>query len=194
MTTIGYYETVANWCVGANLTFGTCAFAQCGNHHCVVTNFNGNEEIMSDGEIEAMDNAITGFMPTDPNSDHGAAIQTVLQYWQTNGWVGDPTLKPVKWSVVSFDEIKDTIRQYSGCYAWFMLPHSPDGVNYDFTDVAINSNAPGVGAHAMFIAGADDNSFKVITWGTMQTVSDAWMQQYGKGFFAVQHPEWTMVA
>ncbi len=190
--TVGYWKDVDTWCLGENDTFGTCAFAMCGNHDCVVSTFNGAPEIMSDGEIEAMDHAVTGFIPTDPKSDHGTAVATLLQYWHTNGWTGDPMFKPVTWHQVTFDQIADTIKNYAACYAWFMLPHTPDGIDYDFSDDAVTNNVPGVGPHAMLIVGAQPGFFQIVTWGEVKTVSEEWITKFGQGYFAVQHPNWKM--
>lgn len=188
--TVGYWKDVSNWCLGENDTFGTCAFAMCGNHDCVVSTFNDESEVMSDGEIEAMDHAVTGFMPTDPKSDHGTAVTTLLQYWHTNGWTGDPTFKPVTWFQVTSDQISDTIKNYASCYAWYILPKTPDGSNYDFSDDAVINNAPGVAPHAMLIVGAQPGYYNVITWGEVKVVSEAWIMKYGQEYFAVQHPNW----
>lgn len=189
---IGYWENVLNWCLGENDTFGTCAFAMCGNHDCIVSTFNGSPEVMSDGEIELMDHAITGFMPTNKITDTGTAVATLLQYWQTNGWTGDPTFKPISWNAVAFNQISDTIENYAACYAWFLLPHMSDGINYDFSDDAVNNNVQGSAGHAMLIVGAQPGYFQIVTWGAVKVVSESWMNKFGQGYFAVQHPNWKM--
>lgn len=192
MSEVGYWRPVTEWCLGENDTFGTCAFAAIGNLHCIVTTANGVPEIMSDGEIEAMDHAVTGFDPMDPATDKGAQLKAVLDYWTNNGWVGDPTLKPVWYGDCSKHDIAEDIRLYGGVYAWCMLPKRGD--DWDFSDGALEASVPGTGAHAVLIVGADAGSLWIVTWARVVEISAMWWQTYGQESYAVLHPAWVRPA
>lgn len=190
MSEVGYWRPVTEWCLGENDTFGTCAFAAIGNLHCVVTTANGRPEVMSDGEIERMDNRVTGFNPRDRKTDRGAHLKAVLDYWMSNGWAGDPTLKPLWYSDVAKRDIPETIRVYGGAYAWCLLPKDVTG-EPDFSDYALRVPGPGDDAHAVLIVGADDEgSLWLVTWKRVVEVSVAWWERYGQEQFAVLHPAW----
>ena len=186
-TEIGYWRPVTEWCLGANDTLPTCFLAMVGNHHVIVTTANGSAEVMSDGEIEYADEAMT---KVPPGTYAGDSVVAMLTYWAAHGWPCDPMLKPVAWRPIEQGEIRETISDAAAAYAWFMLPKGPDG-QWDFSDDAVKSDAPGVGAHAMLIVGSQpDGSWMVVTWATLKNVSDAWLKAYGRGYFQVIHPAW----
>lgn len=204
---IGYYREVDeanNWVGGENgpagdagevqndllgAGFGTCAFVECGNFNSIVTTVIGDPQVFSDGEIEAMYGKVAGFIPTKPETDHGAAMEAVLKEWLTNGWVGDPTLKPIEYHAVGIDQIRETILAFGACFAWFRLPKDADG-NWDLSDDAVRAGSAGLGPHAMLIVAAGPGYYRVVTWKTVRTVSDEWLRLYGRGFWAVLHPAW----
>lgn len=186
----GYWEAVKEWCLGENDTFGTCAFAAIGNLHAVVTADSGEPEVMSDGEIELMDHDVTGFMPTDRSSDHGAALEAVLRYWDDHGWAGDPTLRPTGWCPIAPDQLHQVVHSLGGVYAWAMLP-LVDG-QWDFSDLALNRGVDGSGAHAFFICGSSPETLWIVTWGELRQISVTWARRYLKGMFAVRHPMWRL--
>ena len=188
MSEVGYWRLVTQWCLGENDTFGTCAFAAIGNLHCVVTTANGVPEVMSDGEIEAMDHSVTGFDPTDPATDKGAQLKAVLDYWMNNGWTGDPTMKPLWYGDIPKRDIPAMIKEYGGVYAWCLLPMRDD--EPDLSDGALQANTPGTAAHAVLIVGAADGVFWIATWGEVREISVAWWDRYGREQYAVLHPAW----
>jgi hypothetical protein len=187
--TYGWDDLVTDVCLGENLTFGTCAFAGIGNGHALVTAVCAPPiQIMSDGEIEDMDHEVTGFMPTDPSSDHGAALVTILDYWRDHGWAGDPSLVPVDRREIARGQIAAAIDTVGWAYCWFQLPMT-DG-EYDLSDQAVRDGTPGMFAHCMTILGASPGRFTVATWGRKRIVTAAWMDAYWRGGYAVLHPAW----
>jgi hypothetical protein len=187
--TYGWDSEVADLCLGENNTFGTCGFAGIGNGHALVTAVcSPPEQVMSDGEIELMDHAVTGFMPTDRASDHGAALVTILDYWLAHGWAGDPTLVPLDRCVIAREQIAAAIDAVGWAYSWFQLPMT-DG-QYDLSDLAVRNGAPGIAAHCMTVLGASPGRFTVATWGKKRILTSAWMDAYWRGGFAVLHPLW----
>lgn len=187
--TYGWGPYVERFCLGENDTFGTCAFAGIGNGHVIVTTVvKGVGEVMSDGEIEAMDHAVTGFMPTDPASDHGAALSAVLDYWAANGWAGDPTLVPLDRQAIEKRQIADAVDAMGWAYCWFQLPMIDD--DPDLSDASVNQGIEGSAAHCMTVTDAAPGLFWVATWGERRAVTAAWMDRYWRGGFAVLHRDW----
>jgi hypothetical protein len=188
--TYGYADGLDQFCLGENLTFGTCGFAGIGNIHAVVTAVCAPPvQVMSDGEIELMDHAVTGFMPTDRSTDHGAALVTILDYWRDHGWAGDPTLVPLDRQAITLDQIAASIDATGTAYSWFQLPQT-DG-QFDLSDLAVRNGTPGVLAHCMTVIKASPGLFQVATWGGRRVVSEDWINMYWRGGYAVLHPLWT---
>lgn len=186
--TYGWGNRVKKYCLGMNDTFGTCALAGVGNGHAIVTTVAGQPEIMTDGEIGLMYHDVTGFMPTDRTTDHGAALSAVLDYWAEHGWAGDPTLVPVDRQEIRRDQIADAIDAMGWAYCWFQLPMIDD--DPDLSDASVRQGIVGGPAHCMTVTDASPGLFHVATWGERRIVTDAWMDLYWRGGFAVQHPQW----
>jgi hypothetical protein len=184
----GYTDGISKFCLGLNDTFGTCGFAGIGNGHAVVTAQLGEPEIMSDGEISLMDSRVTGFMPTDRSTDHGAALITILDYWAEHGWAGDPTLIPLDRQEIRRDQIADAIDAMGWAYCWFQLPKI-DG-QFDLSDASVQQRVQGGLAHCMTVIDASPGLFHVATWGMRRIVTEAWMDAYFRGGYAVLHPLW----
>lgn len=192
---VGYWRPVTNWCMGANDHFVTCSWAGVGNLHVVVTTVNGSPEIMTDGEIEAMANRMSGFIESVPSTQHGAVLVDVLKSWSQFGWAGDPTMKPLYWDPITHAQIRETIDDLGGVYAWCALPVDTtappeDGIEYDFSDRAVETNAEGVYAHAVFLCGQAPGTIWLVTWAGVKQVSEAWWNRFGRDCYAVAHPAW----
>lgn len=186
-----YWREVPEWCLGENNTFGTCFLAMAGNLHALVTAVNGHPEVMSDGEIEYADHAMTGFNPLDPRTDVGMSVQGMLDYWLRNGWPGEPTLKPLHYAPVKNDQLMNVCRVYGAACTWAMLPKSHAG-QWDFSDAAIRNKSPGVGGHAMLMVDANPSIVRLVSWKEVKVVSREWWDAYGGGQFAVLHPQWKL--
>jgi hypothetical protein len=187
--TYGYARGISEFCLGLNDTFGTCGWVGIGNGHAVVTAVCAPPtQIMSDGEIELMDHRVTGFMPTDRTTDHGAALLTILDDWAKYGWAGDPTLVPVDRQEITRAQIADAIDAVGWAYCWFQLP-SIDG-QFDLSDASVQQRVQGGLAHCMTVIDASPGLFHVATWGKRRIVTEAWMDAYFRGGYAVLHPLW----
>lgn len=186
--TVGYADGITRFCLGENNIFGTCGYAGVGNGNVVVTYVNGDPQIMSDGEIEAMYGRVAQFMPTDPTTDHGSALEAILTEWETNGWVGDPTFKPLGWCQIPMGQIPAAIHGLGWAYTWCRLPLT-DG-NWDFSDLALRNGTPGTGPHCVTMIRSAPGVKEIVTWGERRVITDAWWAAYGAGAYAVRHPAW----
>ena len=187
---VGWWERVSEWCMGGNDRFGTCAFAALGNLHALVTALAGRPEVMPEAEIEMFDGTLTGFRPDRAETDHGARIRDVLDYWAENGWPGDPTMKPLGWCRLEPEELALGVYLFGGIYTWLMLPRAEDR-SWDWTDAALARSEPGVGAHAVLIVGATADRRWLVSWGQIIQVSAAWWTRYGSDeVYGILHPAW----
>jgi len=148
------WRDIPEWCLGANDEWGTCAFAMVGNHVVLL-----GKGVMNDGEVLNAAREIEGLNTQDRSTDKGESLQALFDYIQKNGWPGDPTFTIASWSKVRLSDVPAVIvrRQASEC--WVMLPMTPDGSEYDFSDDAVNRNAEAVYAHAVLLVEATDAGF-----------------------------------
>lgn len=189
---VGYWKEVDEWCLGENDRYGTCSFVGVANLHVAVTAHDSEAQVMSDGEIEFADGLITGFDPLNRLTDRGADCTKILDYWRDVGWPGDSTMRATAWRQVDEIEIPAAIYHCCGLYVWMMLPRLGTD-DYDFSDNALLAGTPGEAAHCVYMAGysASVDSFHLVSWQQIYTVSRRWWQVYGRQAFAVLHPAWT---
>lgn len=182
---LGWSDRVKQWCLGANNRVGTCSFVDFANFHALVTTTNGTPEIMPDGEILNADRTLTGYNSQDPTTDHGIALETMLEDMLRDGWPGDPSLRPRGvWSVPAALGLSDAIYLFGGVICWFMLPQRDD--DWDFSQGAVDLGLPGIGPHAMFVG----RRSHVVTWAEEREVTQPWFDRYFRGAFGVYHPAW----
>lgn len=191
-STVGYSKPGDEWVMGANLRTGTCSWTEFGNHHACVTGFNGSREIMPDGEILHADSAMTGYDPNDRTTDHGIALETMLDDMMLSGWPGDPELRPRRVWSLRLDQVPRCIHALAGAICWFMLPQRDR--QWDFSQGAVDLGLPGIGPHAMYTTHHQSGIFKVVTWAEEIEVTDAWFRSYFRGGFGVWHPQWKLPA
>lgn len=187
---VGWWRQVEEWANGGNDKFGTCAETALANFHDLVTTLNGAAEVMTDGEVEYVYGQVTGFTPIDASTDKGTVLLAMLEYWWQNGWPGDPTMKPLGWTELRKDQIRDGVWSFGAVYAWVMLPVD-DGDEPDFDDRG-NEMTPEQGKHphAVLAVGASDTTVTLVTWGRPVVVSRRWWDTYSQESFGVLHPAW----
>lgn len=185
--TVGYSKPGDEWCEGQNNRVGSCSFVDFANLHACVTGFNGSREIMPDGEILRADSVMTGYDPNDRTTDHGIALETMLDNMTASGWPGDPELRPrAVWSL-RLDQVPMAIFALAGAVCWFMLPERG---GWDLSQGAVDLGLPGIGPHAMFVSGKRPGVFKIVTWAEEREVTEAWFRTYFRGGFGVWHRDW----
>lgn len=186
----GYWRQVSRWVMGGNddPNVGDCAFAAIANLHTLVTTVVGDAQVMPDGEVEYAYSQIAGWLPGRPETNHGARLLDVLQYWSAHGWPGDPLLKPVGWAPIAADQIHQAVHSLGAVYAWCLLPMVDE--EWSFEDAALG--ATGEGAHAVLIVGSTPGRLYLVTWAKVVGVSRAWWERFGRDCYAVLHPAWSV--
>lgn len=118
--------------------------------------------------------AISGFNPSDPKSDQGAAELDVLNYWRKSGIGAYQIDAYVALEPHSVEHVKDAIAIFGNCYIGLALPVTaqqqvvwtvpPGG--------PVGRGAPGSwGGHAVIVVGYDQRTLTVVTWGRLKQIS-----------------------
>jgi len=134
-----------------------------------------------DSAVLAAYEAISGYDPKDPNTDHGANELDVLNYWRKIGIGGYQIDAYVGLEPHNPDHIKDAIEIFGNCYIGLALPVSaqtqlvwtvpPGG--------PIGHGAPGSwGGHAVIVVGYDARTLTVVTWGKLQQMTWQFWDNY----------------
>jgi len=188
-----YWREVKQWVMGGNDTHNDCSFVTLGNLEELVTSVNGNPQTMMDAEILHFDAVENGFV--EGKIDRGEFLPKLLDYWQKNGWPGDPMLKPLGWCTVKPYQLDMAVHIFGAVPSWCMLPEKDDDSgDYDFRNDAVYSHAEGKHAHSVTIVGAGPDGIDLVSWAGIYHVSTLWWNNYGRESFAVWHPEWKLPA
>jgi hypothetical protein len=181
-----------SWGMDGNDRVGDCTCAEI--DHCIKTLqvAAGNPEVQStDAEVLALYSAITGYNPADPNTDQGAVMQDVRNWWRKNGVV----LGGSSHAILLFAQVDHTDH---ALVKWCISRFGEVGIGFSFPASAMqqfNAGQPWTvvqgsqieGGHAVGAVGYDADYVYVTTWGTVQKM--AW------GFFdAYVEEAWTQLS
>lgn len=162
-----------------NDTVGDCVVA--GGYHAVdVYEFNGQAVTTSFTSTQALADysAMTGYTPSNPNSDQGATLQEGLEYWQQNGFGG--------YKIDAFAQIDNTnLALVQACIAYFGVAYAglnvPSSAQQQFSagqEWSVVARSRIEGGHCVPLIGFDQASFTCITWGATQQMTTAFYQKY----------------
>lgn len=180
-STVGRWQDVDEWTLGANDKYGDCAFVALCNLQDLLATVKAAPFVIEEGEALYFYNVEAGFNSQDRRTDKGAVLEEVIRYWAEKGWPSDPVDKPLGWCAIRPDEIHLAIQALYGVPAWCQLPQEDDN---DFSDTALDYT-PGDG-HAVLIVGSDPTGYTLITWAEPVHVSTAWWHKFGRGQYAIK--------
>ena len=177
-----------------NDTVGDCTVAAVG-HAIQVADFfgQGKPATVTTKQILAAYSAITGYDPSDPNSDQGANLLDVLHYWQNSSISGERLNAYVSFDSAKADHWRATIDLFGSAYIGVWLPATvvdalDSGKVIDWTA----TNGPGLqdAGHCVVAIGYDATVLKVVTWGLVITMSWAFAAKYCDEAYAPLMPSW----
>jgi uncharacterized protein with GYD domain len=139
--------------------------------------------------------AITGYKPTQPDTDSGASIYDVLHYWQTAGIGGQVAGEYVKFDPKDPAHWKAAIYLFGFAYIGVWLPRdvtyaADHGQHIPWIDTRDRFDPGGDNGHSVIVAGYSPNAATVVTWGTTLPTNWDWLGKYCDEAFAVILPDW----
>lgn len=181
---------VTDWGMMANDRLGDCTCAAAGH---LIQNWTANnrcEAVLADAVVVDAYSAITGYTPSDPNSDQGAVETDVLAYWKTEGFGGH---KLTDYAVIesrSEYQMKLAIWLFGGVYTGIALPLSAQDQD-GWAVVPGPDGEPGSwGGHAVPILDYDAHRYSCVTWGTMLDMTKGFWRRYGDEAYAPLSLDW----
>lgn len=138
--------------------------------------------------------AITGFSPTNPNSDRGTVLLDALNYWKGTGFPGAP--HPIsafmQVSPQSGDEVRESVAYYGHLYIGLQLPLSAqDQVGTCWTvGTGSSAQAGSWGGHCVPISGYTASHLWCITWGDIQEMDWDFFNTYCDEAYVCLSQDW----
>jgi hypothetical protein len=186
-------KKVKKWPVMLNDNLGDCTCACAGHMIEQWTTYTGTAVTPPDSAILAAYEAVSGYNPADPNSDKGAVILDVLNYWRNTGIAGDKIMAYTSIEPQNHNEIKDSVLLFGNCYLGVQLPLSAQNQAVWAVPPGgpTGQGAPGSwGGHAIPIVAYDVRGLTVVTWGALKRMSWGFLNAYCDEAYAVLSQDW----
>lgn len=174
-----WVSQIKTWPMSMNDQIGDCTAAGAG-HIAQLVNWygRGQDAPVSDTDILAMYEAISGYRPGHPNTDVGATLQDALGYWRTTGVGGNTIAAFAQLDPRNLDLVRDCINLFGAVYTGLNVPKSAMDQTNAGQPWAIVPGSPILGGHCVPLAAYDQNSFTAVTWGQTQVVELAFYERY----------------
>jgi hypothetical protein len=174
-----------------NADYGDCAEA--GALHLIQAQQYNVGETLVPTEQDALNlySAVTGFNPSDPNTDQGTALIDLLNYWKTTGiTVGSKVHKIVGYAsldITSVAQMRYAAYTFGGTYLGINCPNEcqQNTGNWNF--------APGLaieGGHCIIQAGEGAAGGKIGSWGMWIPATWEFLLGYVEEAYVVVSRDW----
>jgi len=189
-----YTKKVKSWPMMLNDNLGDCTCA-CAGHMIEqwTTYAADNPFTPTDKEVLKAYEAVSGYTPSNPDSDQGAVVVDVLNYWRKTGVGRHKIMAYAALEPRNHDQVKDAVVLFGNCYIGVQLPLSaqrqkvwsvpPGG--------AVGHGAVGSwGGHAIPVVAYDVRGLTVVTWGSLKRMTWSFFDTYCDEAFAVLSHDW----
>jgi hypothetical protein len=184
---------VKTWPMMLNDNLGDCTCACAGHMIEQWTTYSGTAVTPNDASILQAYEAVGGYNPANPDSDQGAVILDVLNYWRKTGVAAHQILAFASLEPKNHSEIKDSVMLFGNVYIGVALPLSAQTQSVWAVPPggATGQGAPGSwGGHAIPIVAYDSRGLTVITWGATKRMSWGFLDTYCDEAYAVLSQDW----
>jgi hypothetical protein len=188
-----WLSNVSNWPMYLNDQIGDCTCAAAG--HIIESSSTygqGSTVTLTDNDILTAYEAVSGYDPKTGANDNGAVMQDVLTYWRKTGFGGHKILAFGELDVKNKDNLYKALNVFGTLYLGINFPESAmdqfdKGEPWDVVE-----GAKVEGGHAINAGFYDtsDGSWKIVTWGKVQPMTQAFFDKYVEEAWAIVTPEW----
>lgn len=187
-----WVSEVASWPMYGNDTIGDCTFATVGHMEEIWSTYGQRQtRTLAEAAIIGGYSAVSGYDPKTGANDNGAVVQDVLNYWRKTGVGGSTILAFAAVDHNDVEECKQAAAMFGGIYLGINFPASAmDQFNRGEPWTPVTGSRI-EGGHAINAAAYDTASgmWKIITWGAVQEMSQAFFDQYVDEAWVIISPD-----
>lgn len=183
---------VADWPVYLNDQIGDCTVAAAGHMIEAWTRYGrGTTVEITDIDVVLAYRAVSGYDPARPETDRGAVMQDVLDYWRRVGIGGHKILAFAQVNHHDPAEVATALYLFGHVYVGLKVPRSAEdqfraGQPWD----VVPDDGGIVGGHAVDLGA---RPYRVVTWGRLQEVTGAFWDRYVEEAWVVADEDWINV-
>lgn len=195
--TVDYLSDVATWPVYLNDRIGDCTCA--GAAHIIEaesTYGRGSTDLVTDRDVLTAYEAVSGYDPKTGRNDDGAVMQQVLSYWRKTGIGGHTILAFAEVDHRNLDLLHAAMATFGSLYIGIHVPESAMTQFHEGKpwDVVLGSRIEGGHAINAGWYDAEAGLWKIVTWGAVQEMTQAFWDAYVEEAWVVIAPEWLSTA
>lgn len=176
-----------------NLEIGDCTIAATAHLQRAWSSAHSEPVVPSDADVLAAYSKITGYKPSDPSTDRGADMLTVLKHWRAVGIAGNRIRAFVKLDHDDVAQLMTAANLFGGLYVGAMLPRAAAAGQpwWTCTTRLDGEYKPGSwGGHCMALLGYSRLGVCFATWGRRQWATWQWFLSYCDEAYAVIDTLW----
>lgn len=190
---VDWLAGVERWPMYLNDRIGDCTCATAGHMIQNMSRYGqGTTVTITDKDVLTAYSAVSGYDPRTGANDNGAVVQHVLNYWRKTGVGGHKILAFAEVDLHDPNEVRAATNIFGNVYLGIDFPETgfdqlDAGQPWDYVP-----GARSLGGHAINAAYYDvsDNMWKVVTWGQVQPMTQAFWDKYVFEAWVVISPEW----
>lgn len=188
-----WISAVANYPMFGNDRIGDCTCATAGHIiQSLSTYGQGSTSTITLKDVISAYSAVSGYDPNTGRNDNGAVIQDVLNYWRKNGIGGHKILAFAEVDFKNKDELFAAMNMFGTIYLGINFPNTAmDQFNrdepWDYVPGAYSEGGHAINASYYDVS---DKLWKVVTWGKVQPMTQAFWDHYVEEAWVVITQEW----
>ncbi len=192
---VSWIMKVPKWPMHLNDELGDCTVAAAA-HMIEQWSFyaQGSEILVPDPAVLQAYMDVSGYIPGHPETDNGAFMLDVLNYWRKTGIGGHRITAFVEVNPQSDEEIQWAIQLFGNVYTGIAMPRSAMGQNsWTVADGGIyteDGKPWSWGGHCVGTMAGSPITRSVVSWGDRYKMSQNFWRDYVDEAYAVVGPEW----
>jgi len=188
-----WLSQVSHWPMYLNDRIGDCTCATVGHLIQVFNKYGQKLDVqVTDNDVLNAYVAVSGYDPATGDNDNGAVVQDVLNYWRKSGVGGHKILAFAQVDFNNPDELRQAVNIFGNIYLGIDFPNTAMDQFDNDEPWDVVSGAYSEGGHAINAGYYDvsDGMWKIITWGKVQPMTQAFFDRYVEEAWVVISQEW----
>lgn len=188
-----WLSEVTRWPMYLNDRIGDCTCATAGHLLQVFNRYGQKKDVqVSDLDVLTAYRAVSGYDPATGDNDNGAVVQDVLDYWRKTGVGGHKILAFAQVDFKNPDELRSAMNIFGNIYLGIDFPNTAmaqfdNDEPWDFVRGAYSEGGHAINAGYYDVS---DGMWKVVTWGKVQPMTQAFFDAYVEEAWVVISQEW----
>lgn len=188
-----WLSAVSSWPMYLNDSIGDCTCAAAGHLVQAFNQYGQKKDVrVSDSDILKAYSAVSGYDPKTGRNDDGAVVQDVLNYWRKTGVGGHKILAFAQVDFRNPDELRQALNIFGNVYLGIDFPNTAmtqfnNGQPWDLAYGAYSEGGHAINAGYYDVS---DKMWKVVTWGQVQPMTQAFFDKYVEEAWVVISQEW----